>query len=68
MDEAIQIVTSSEQAIREILSQRETELINLNEAAEERENFVKSQVEYLQNLEQQVGFLFQCILSRFYLS
>ena len=62
-EEALQLVTSTEQAIRKTLSQRETKLINLTEAADERENFVKSQV---QNLEQQVGFSFKCILSRFY--
>ena len=67
-EEAFQLLTSSEQTIRETLSQREMELINLNEAAEEREHFVKSQVEYRQNLEHQVGFLFKGILSSFYLS
>jgi uncharacterized protein (DUF3084 family) len=56
MDETIQLITSSEQATRETLAQRETEILNLNQAAEERENTIKFQIEHIKSLGQQVGF------------
>jgi hypothetical protein len=66
MAETIQLITSSEQSTRLTLAQKETEILNLNQVAEEKEKIIKSQLEHFKILEQQVISLIHALMSEIF--